>query len=88
MEMHAGMALQPAILLGFVGVEIIEYHMDLPFWMAGDELIHKVQKLSSPPSVVMPRKNLAGSDVEGRKQRGGAVSLVAVATSAQRLAIG
>jgi len=62
--------------------------MQIAVWVGAHDLVHEIQEFSPPPSVVMARKDLSGSDVEGREQRGGAVPLVAVATSVQCLAIG
>ena len=54
-QMHVGMALEPAVVLGLVGTEIVEDDMNLLFLSVGfDDAVHEIQELpaSSPTFVV------------------------------------
>src|ERR1700683_1296666 len=88
MQVDSRMALEPAIFFRLVRIQVVHHDMQITVRIGGHDLVHEIQKLPPPPSVVMARDHLSGSDVEGSKQSGGAVPLVAVATSIQRLAIG
>ena len=44
--MHVGMALEPAIVLGFVSIKIVENDVNFLFLAVGvDDAIHEIQKL-------------------------------------------
>src|SRR5207253_4483368 len=88
MQMDLRMALQPAVLFGLVSVQVVQYHVNFAIRVGGYDLIHEVQKLSSPAAVVVTREDLPGGDIEDREQSGCAVPLIAVAESIQGLAIG
>jgi hypothetical protein len=51
--MHLGMALEPAIVLGLVGIEIVENDMNFFFFVVGFyDAIYEMQEFpASPPSI-------------------------------------
>ena len=87
-EVHVRMTVEPAILLGFVGVEIVEDDVDLPLGMLGHDPVHEIEELDAPAAAVMLGADLAAGDVEGGEQGGGAVPLVIVRLAAERAPIG
>jgi hypothetical protein len=44
-EMHVRMTLEPAVVLGLVGIEVVEDDMDGRVRMSGDDIIHEVEEL-------------------------------------------
>ena len=53
MNMDVLLARQPAIVFGFMGVQIIQNDVQLAAGIAGDETVHEVQKLDPPTVPVM-----------------------------------
>src|ERR1700683_1862402 len=88
MEVHILVALEPAIVFGLVGIEVIQNDMDLPARVFVDDLVHEIQKLTPPPPWIVPGLDQAGSDFEGREQRCGSMALVAMAEPVDRLTVG
>src|ERR1700739_1085042 len=86
--MDSRMPLQPTVFFRFVGIQVVQYDVEITIRIRGHDLIHEVQKLSPPPSVVMAGYDLSGGDVEGREQSGSAVPLISVTESIQRLSVG
>ena len=82
------MAFQPPILFRFVGVQVVQYHVDLPIRVRRHDLVHEVQELSAPPPIIVTCNDLPGNDVKRCKQRGRAVPFVAMAEPIQCLAVG
>ena len=78
-QMHLRMSSQPAITFRFVGIQIVQDHMDLPARIGSNDIVHKIQKLAPAPSGIVSGLHLSGGDVEGREQGGRPVSLVTVA---------
>ena len=79
---------EPAIMLGLVGVQIIEDHMQLLAGVVGEHSIHEVQELHPTPTPVVPCPDQAGGHLQRGKQRGGAVTLILVIESGKGLAVG
>ncbi len=53
-EMDVGMTPEPAVVLGFVCVEVVEDDMERHvFGIVGDEVVHEVQELPAAPSRVV-----------------------------------
>jgi hypothetical protein len=73
-----GVAGQPTVLLGFVGVERVQDDVNFAVPMFGHDIVHEIQERSSPTSGIMPHLHLAGGDLQGCKQSARAVTLVAV----------
>ena len=78
---------EPAIVPGFVGVEIVEDDVDGRVRVSGDDIVHEIEELDAPPPRLVRGGDLAGCYLEGGKQGGGAVALVIVAMAGQRPAV-
>lgn len=78
------MTLEPAVVVGFVGIKVIEDDVDGGVGMGGDDIIHEVEELDAPPALLVRGRHLAGGYFEGGEQRRGTVALVIVAMSGQR----
>src|SRR5262245_9740330 len=83
-ELDIGMALEPAVVLGLMGVEIVEDDVEVLALIGGHEIVHEVEKFGAAPAIFMGCGDLTGRYLEGGKQRRGAVTLVVVALAAQR----
>src|SRR5436190_19602344 len=86
--MDVAMTPEPAIVLRFVGVEIVEDDMDLVVRIIGDDPVHEVEELHPPATLLVSRQDLAIGEVEGGKERGGAVARVVMALTAERPSVG
>ena len=69
------MAIEPAVVLGLVGVEVVEDDMDGGVWIANADIVHKIQELDAPAARLVCSSHLAGGHLEGGEQRGGAMRL-------------
>ena len=58
-EMHVRMTLEPAVVLGLVGIEVVEDDMDGRVRMSGDDIIHEVEELDAPPALLVRGRHLA-----------------------------
>src|SRR5512139_1451267 len=87
MEMNPGMPGQPPVMLGLVSVQVVEDHVNLPLRVVGDHLVHEIEKLSTPPSLVMPGLDLTGCDIEGGKEGRCPVALVAMVETGEGLPV-
>ena len=85
--MDVGMSFQPPILFGFVSIKIIQHDMNFPALVVRHDAIHEIQKLTTAAPLVMTSLDLAGHDVESRKQRSRPVAFVAMAETIHGLAI-
>lgn len=85
---HLRMPRQPAVLLGLVGVEVIQNDVNLFVGMLRDHVIHEVEEFSSPSPRVMSDLYLADRYLKSSKECTRAVPLVAVAEPVQGFAIG
>ena len=85
---NVGMTRQPAVVLGFVGVEIVEDDVDLLLRVVGNQIIHEVQELTPPAAFVVPSFDLPRGHFERRKERRGTMSFVGVGKPHHRLAVG
>jgi hypothetical protein len=68
MEMHVRMALQPAIVLWLVCIEIVEDDVNFAPLMLSDDPVHEVEKFDAPSPLVLAAGHLACGDVEGGEQ--------------------
>src|SRR5436190_1915708 len=57
--MDVAMTPEPAIVLRFVGVEIVEDDMDLVVRIIGDDPVHEVEELHPPATLLVSRQDLA-----------------------------
>lgn len=67
-EMDVRVALQPAVVPGFVSVEIVENDVDLATGMFGDDAVHEVEKFDPAAALVLAPADLACRHVESREQ--------------------
>ncbi len=79
MEVDQRMALEPAVLFGFVGIKVVQHYMNLAARMLADDLVEEVEELTPSAAIVVSCLHLSCNDVERGEQGGGAVSLIAVA---------
>ena len=58
MQMDVGMALEPAIVLGLVGIEVIENDMNFFFLAVGiNDAVHEIQEFPASAAFVMAGPN-------------------------------
>jgi len=67
MKMHVAVPCQPTILCRLVRVEVVHNDVDLTPPMLCKDIVHEIQKLSSPPSRIMTQLHLAGGKLQGGK---------------------
>ena len=82
------MLLQPAVVPGLVGVQIVKHHMNLAACVPGDQFIHKVEKLAPSASIIVARLDHPRGDLQGREQGGCSVALIAMAEAVESLSVG
>ena len=88
-KMNVGVSRQPAVMLGLMGIEIVEDDVKFALWIERHNLVHEVQELPPAPALsVAGNIDLAGHDVERGKQRSGTMALVFMANSRQDAAVG
>jgi hypothetical protein len=72
-EVHVRMMLEPAVILGFVGVEVVEDDVD---GRVGMSAMHEVEELDAPSALLVSGHHFAGGHLEGGKPRRGPIALV------------
>src|SRR5262249_43185096 len=88
MEMHIGISLEPAIVLGLVGIEVVEDDVKGGVTIDGDDVVHEVEKLNAAATLFVSDSDLSGGNLEGSKQGRSAVTLVVMAMTGERPASG
>src|SRR5260370_28033134 len=88
MKMDPGMGFEPAILLGFMRIEIVQHNVNLFVRIFGYQLVHEIQKFASAPAPIMPCMHQPGRHLQGRKERAGAMALVFVCKAVERSTVG
>src|SRR6202045_5084595 len=86
MEVHVWMALQPAVILRLVRVEIVEDDMDLASSVLSDNPVHEVEKFKPSPPLVLTPRHLARRNVESGEERRRAMPGVVVQSAPGRSA--
>src|ERR1700675_2670468 len=81
------MQLEPTVIPGFVGIEVVENDMDGGVGPSCYDVVHEVEELDTAPPLLVSCRHLSGSHLEGGEQRRGTVALVIVAMTAQRSAV-
>jgi len=77
MKMDIGMTLQPAVVLGLVGIKVIENDMNFSVVAVRiDDAIHEIQELPSSSPFVVASLDQASRGFQSGKKCGGAVSFV------------
>jgi hypothetical protein len=86
--MHVGISLEPAVVLGFMGIEVVEDDMDGGVTIDSDDVVHEVEKLDAAATLFVSDSDLSGGNLEGSKQGRSAVTLVVMAMTGERPASG
>ena len=87
-KVDIGVAGEPGIVSGFVGVEVVEDNMEFLVRVSGDDLVHEGEEFFSPAPLSVHAGDLAGPNLKSSKQGGSSVPLVLMALTADGLAIG
>src|SRR5208337_3313085 len=87
-EVDVFVALQPAVVFGFVGIEIVKNDMDLLLGIGAAEAIHEIQELHPAATLVMARLDQSGGHFQSGKQGGGAMPLIVMRKPGQGFAVG
>jgi hypothetical protein len=87
-EMHVGMLLEPTVVLGLMGTEIVNDGVQFVAGIGGDDLVHEGEELDPPPAALVGGDHLAGDHIQRREERGCAVPLVIMALTGERSAVG
>src|SRR5271166_5764444 len=88
MKMDLGMGFEPAILLGFMRIEIVQHNVNLLVRIFGYQLVHEIQKFASAPAPIMPCMHQPSGYLQGRKERARAMALVFVCKASKRSTVG
>ena len=67
-EAHVRVTLDPAVVFGLVGIEVVEHDVDRRVEVGGDDVVHEVEELDAPTARLVSRRHLAGGHLEGGKQ--------------------
>jgi hypothetical protein len=86
--MDLGMGFEPAILLWFMRIEIVQHNMNLFVRIFGYQLVHEIQKFASAPAPIMPCMHQPSGYLQGHKERARAMALVFVCKASKRSTIG
>src|SRR5438874_12867844 len=70
------LALEPAVVLGLMGIEVVEDDMDGGVTIDSDNVVHEVEKLDAAAALFVSDSHLSGGNLEGSKQGRSAVTLV------------
>ena len=87
-EVDIGVLSQPKVLLGFVGVEVVQDHMDCLASLGLDNFVHEVEELPSAAALIVSGLDFAGDDIERGEEGAGSVANVFVGSTGQRPAVG
>ena len=87
-EPDVRVASQPAVVLRFVGIQVVQDDVEFGVRVQRDEAVHEVEELSASPPTVMADMGDAGVDFQCREQGGRAVTLVLEALASEGAAIG
>src|SRR5215475_8653484 len=85
--MHVGISLEPAVVLGLMGIEVVENDMEGGITIDSDDVVHEVEKLNAAATLFVSDSDLSGGNLEGSKQGRSAVTLVDAMGRAARYAI-
>src|SRR5215510_9016484 len=73
MEMDVLVPRKPAVVLGLVGIEIVQDHMDLAAGMFGNQAVHEIEELDATAALIMAGFDQASGNIEGGEQGRGPV---------------
>jgi hypothetical protein len=63
MKMNVGVSGQPAIVFGFVSVQVVQNDVNFPARMFSDGAVHEMQELDPPAAPVMAAPDQTGGHV-------------------------
>jgi len=63
-EMHVGMLLEPTVVLGLMGTEIVNDGVQFVAGIGGDDLVHEGEELDPPPAALVGGDHLAGDHIQ------------------------
>ena len=66
-KMNIFMPNKPAISFWFMGIKVVQNHMDFFPWIRFHYLVHKRKKFPASPTIKMPRLNQATGNLLGSK---------------------
>ena len=87
-EVDVGMAGQPAVVLGFMDVEVVQNDVELSIGIQGDNAVHEVAEVASASPSAVADVGDSGVDFQGGKQGRCAMALVLVILASQGTAVG
>ena len=88
MKMDLGMSFEPAILLGFMRIEIVQHNVNLLVRSFGHQLVHEIQKFASAPAPIVPCMHQPSGHLQGCKERACTMARVFVCKASKRSTIG
>lgn len=88
MEANVFMALEPTVVLGLVGVEVVQDDVDLPEGIGGHDAVHEIKELHPAAAPVVAGRDQSGGHFQGGEQGGGPVPFVVVGKTGEGLAVG
>src|SRR6201984_18184 len=88
MKMDLRMGFEPAILLGFMRIEIVQHYVNLFVRIFGHQLVHEIQKFASTPAPIMSRMHQSGGHLQGGKESARAMAFVFVCKAGERSTVG
>lgn len=85
-EVNVRMTLEPSVVLGLVGAEVVENDMDGSVGVAigSDDVVHEIEEFDATSTLFVRDGDFAGGHLESGKQGRGAVALVVMAMPGQR----
>ena len=83
-ELHVRVTLEPAVIPGLVGIEVVENDVDIRVRVSSNDAVHKVEKFDTSAAIFVSGHHLPSGHFEGGKQGRGAIALVVMATAGQR----
>src|SRR5262245_33445248 len=86
--MHVGISLEPAVVLGLMGIEVVENDMEGGITIDSDDVVHEVEKLNAAATLFVSDSDLSGGNLEGSKQGRSAVTLVVMAMTVSARPVG
>src|ERR1041385_8688445 len=80
-EVNVRMTLEPSVVLGLVGAEVVENDMDGSVGVAigSDDVVHEIEEFDATSTLFVRDGDFAGGHLESGKQGRGAVALVVMA---------
>ena len=74
MKVDVFVARPPAVVFGFMGVQIVQDDVPFALWVVGDEAVHEVKELDAPAAPIMAGLGQTGGHIERGEQGRGPVA--------------